>query len=155
MVAPADSAGREGAGAATRNMSAKAKVQARISCYVIALRAAGKPGRMSGAHFRPAPRVPTICRISTACFLLALQFNRRFSLSASDTRTIGEYRYPLSPRLAPLKAILAKFDPEKPRLERHSLPGLCSPTSPEQTQMSACYPIQPVLVAPVNGRDGA
>jgi hypothetical protein len=96
-------------------MSAKAKVQARISCYVIPLRVAGKPGRMSGAHFRPAPRVPTICRISTACFLLALQFNRRFSFSASDTRTSGEYRYPLSPRLAPLKTIPAKLDlPQSP-----------------------------------------
>ena len=32
-------------------------------------------------------------------------------------RTIGDDRYPLSPRLAPLKAILAKIDPPKPRPE--------------------------------------
>jgi hypothetical protein len=32
-------------------------------------------------------------------------------------RTIDDERYPLSPRLAPLKAILAKLDPEKPRPE--------------------------------------
>jgi hypothetical protein len=29
-------------------------------------------------------------------------------------RTIDESRYPLSPQLAPLKAILAKLDPEQP-----------------------------------------
>jgi hypothetical protein len=32
-------------------------------------------------------------------------------------RTIDEHRYPLSPRLAPLRAILAKLDPEEPRPE--------------------------------------
>jgi hypothetical protein len=31
--------------------------------------------------------------------------------------TIDEDRYPLSPRLTPLKAILAKLDPPKPRPE--------------------------------------
>ena len=103
MVAPAGSAGREGAGAATRNMSAKAKVQARISCYVIALRTAGKPGRMSGAHFRPAPRVPTYLS----------HFDRVFPARPLQ-RTIGGDRYPLPRRLTPLKAILAKFDPEIP-----------------------------------------
>jgi hypothetical protein len=30
---------------------------------------------------------------------------------------IDEDRYPLSPRLAPLRAILAKLDPDKPRPE--------------------------------------
>jgi hypothetical protein len=32
-------------------------------------------------------------------------------------RTIDEDRYPLSPRLAPLRAILAKLDPPQPRPE--------------------------------------
>jgi hypothetical protein len=32
-------------------------------------------------------------------------------------RTIDENRYPLSPRLTPLKAILAKLDPSQPRPE--------------------------------------
>jgi site-specific recombinase XerC len=38
-----------------------------------------------------------------------LRTTRNFALAHFLQRTIGEYRYPLSPRLAPLKAILAKW----------------------------------------------
>ena len=49
IVAPAGSAGRAGGGAAASNMSAKAKVQARIGSYVVDRRASGKPGRVAGS----------------------------------------------------------------------------------------------------------
>jgi hypothetical protein len=39
------------------------------------------------------------------------------ALAQLRRRTIEEDGYPLSPRLAPLKAILAKLDPSKPRPE--------------------------------------
>jgi hypothetical protein len=46
-----------------------------------------------------------------------LRTTRNFALAYFLQRTNGEYRYPLSPRLAPLKAILAKLEPPKPRPE--------------------------------------
>ena len=39
------------------------------------------------------------------------------ALTALPRRTIDENRYPLSPRLAPVKAILAKLDPPAARAE--------------------------------------
>jgi hypothetical protein len=45
-------------------------------------------------------------------------------------RTIDENRYPLSPRLAPLKTILATLEPPKPRPE--PAPPLKAYTAPRQ-----------------------
>jgi hypothetical protein len=47
------------------------------------------------------------------------------ALTVAARRTIAEDRYPLSPRLAPLKSALAKLDPAstpKPAIERPPLP---------------------------------
>jgi hypothetical protein len=47
------------------------------------------------------------------------------ALLAAVRRSIADDKYPLSPRLAPLKAALAKLDPSsapKPRLAPASLP---------------------------------
>jgi len=48
---------------------------------------------------------------------LDLTDDERLVLAALLRRTIEDDRYPLSPRLRPLKAILAKLDPPAPRPE--------------------------------------
>jgi hypothetical protein len=51
-------------------------------------------------------------------------------VTAAVRRSIADDKYPLSPRLAPLKSALAKLDPAsapKPRLERPPLPEAHTP----------------------------
>jgi len=48
---------------------------------------------------------------------LDLTDDEKLALTALLRRTIDSDRYPLSPRLAPLKAILAKLEPPQPRPE--------------------------------------
>jgi hypothetical protein len=54
---------------------------------------------------------------------LALTADERAALIALLRRTIDEARYPLAPRLDPLKAILAKLEPSPPSA-RAPLPPL-------------------------------
>jgi hypothetical protein len=46
---------------------------------------------------------------------LVLTTDERRALIALLRRTLDETRYPLAPRLDPLKAILAKLDPQPPQ----------------------------------------
>ncbi len=48
---------------------------------------------------------------------LDLTDDEKQALARLLRNTIDEARYPLSPRLVPLKAILTKLDPPEPRLE--------------------------------------
>jgi hypothetical protein len=48
---------------------------------------------------------------------LDLTDDEKLALIRLLRRTIDEDRYPLSPRVAPLKAVLAKLDPPEPRPE--------------------------------------
>ena len=52
-----------------------------------------------------------------AIMTLDLSDDEAAALAQLLRRTIDENRYPLSPRLTPLKAILAKLDPPEPRPE--------------------------------------
>ena len=49
--------------------------------------------------------------------MLDLSDDEKHALAEFLRRAIDENRYPLSPRLAPLKAILAKLDPPEPQPE--------------------------------------
>ncbi len=51
--------------------------------------------------------------------MLDLSDDEKHALAELLRRTIEDSRYPLSPRLAPLRAILAKLEPPGPR---HELP---------------------------------
>ena len=60
---------------------------------------------------------------------LDLTDDERRALIALLRRTLDDARFPLSPRLDPLKAILAKLDPQPPRPEpRPALPAYAGPT---------------------------
>jgi hypothetical protein len=52
-----------------------------------------------------------------AIMTLDLTDDEAAALAQLLRRTIDENRYPLSPRLAPLRAILAKLEPPEPRPE--------------------------------------
>jgi hypothetical protein len=50
---------------------------------------------------------------------LDLTEDEKVALAALLKRTIEDDRYPLSPRLRPLKVILAKLEPPRPAAEPH------------------------------------
>src|SRR5271156_4752703 len=81
----------------------------------IALPAIARPKNRateSGRQWRTLP-IP-ICAI----MLLDLTDDETLALTRLLRRAIEDDRYPLSPGLAPLKAILAKLEPPAPRHER-------------------------------------
>jgi len=61
---------------------------------------------------------------------LDLTADEKLALIRFLTRTIDDDPYPLSPRLLPLKAILAKLEPPKPQPE--PLPALRASAAPSR-----------------------
>jgi len=89
---------------------------------------------------------------------LSLTDDEKLALAALLKRTIEDDRYPLSPRLRPLKAILTRLEPPRAVAEPYPAPPRRSPSGPGHDHInlpSAAFGAHQFLAPIEHGRCGA